>query len=507
MMQKIILVYTMGKVGSGTIYHTLKNAFPEDIVIHTHFLSDHFLKTVLPNLDPRNTVGFEEGFKIRSLLKQNTHMPLKIITLTREPISRDISDLFQKLDLYFEKAETTPTLSQLQDQIEKSMHYHPQNWFDLEFKNFTNFDIYQFPFDKEKGYTIYHPSDFDLLCIRQENLKEIGVDALNVFLESAIDRLRPFNIRENTEVKKLYSSFKKFYQASGTKLAHVYDSKYVRHFYDEVEISQFRDRWSRRDSPLTQSHQKPKSLLLLCLARSGSSFISALLNTHPEVEFRAEYLNNISREKSTPEKLRKLSNLYHHESNKKIIGCSINPFKYKIDIQDLQKFIHEEIDYLILLTRQNTLKQYTSIQLRLARDRRAGLPDWKSAGRGGEYGHSQDENILKINIDIKDAKFWIQRLNHQKKTLSDIYHNSLIPKTEIIYEELLKDKQHLPNALDNLLKLNYTDINLEGALDYLPVDNKQSHKIKFSKISPREIKNQVVNFNELTDDPFFEPYL
>ena len=507
MTQRVILVYTMGKVGSGTIFHTLKQALPSDKVIHTHFLSDHFLKTVLPKMDPRNTVGFKKGFEIRSYLQESQHLPLKIITLTREPISRDISDLFQKLDMYFENSEKAPSLEKLQSQMDKSLHYHPLNWFDLEFKNFTNFDIYNHHFNKSRGYTIYNTSDFDLLCIRQEDLKEIGTEALNVFLQTDIDHLISSNIRENSEVKQLYNNFRKYYQMSDTNLTQLYDSKYVRHFYSDDEIQKFKSRWTKRTYPERASDQKPKSLLLLSLARSGSSFVSALLNSHPEVEFRAEYLNVLSKETPTSEKLNTLSDFFNKKSAKRILGCSINPFKYKIDWKDLQDYITREIDYLVLLTRHNTLKQYTSIQLRLARDRKAGVPDWQSSGRGGEYGHSEAQNHLRINLDIKDAKFWIQRLNDQKNTLSSIYNSVETPKTQIIYENLLSNKNDIQDRISNLLGLDYSYINLNEPLDYLPEHRDHPSKIIFSKISPPSIKDQLTNYRDLIIDPFFKPYL
>lgn len=75
-----ILIYQMGKVASRTIYKSLLYT-PGMQVFHVHRIG----KDVHPNLYER--------------VARFGH-PAKIITLVREPISRNISDFFQHLDQY-----------------------------------------------------------------------------------------------------------------------------------------------------------------------------------------------------------------------------------------------------------------------------------------------------------------------------------------------------------------------------------------------------------------------
>ena len=66
---KVFLIYTMGKVGSTSVYNSLKKQLPFAKVFHVHFLSDFYLNEVLPKTN--HTWNIDNGRKILNYLQKN----------------------------------------------------------------------------------------------------------------------------------------------------------------------------------------------------------------------------------------------------------------------------------------------------------------------------------------------------------------------------------------------------------------------------------------------------
>lgn len=106
----------------------------------------------------------------------------KIITLVREPIAKEISTLFQvgakvNRNLIDETGEFDVSLvlkyfNDRFDKFDESID-NANLWFDKEIRRVFNVDVYEYPFDQEKGYTMIHEKNIDLLILRLENLDNI----------------------------------------------------------------------------------------------------------------------------------------------------------------------------------------------------------------------------------------------------------------------------------------------------------------------------------------------
>lgn len=240
---RIFLVYSMGKVGSSAVYQSLKNTFPDSFVFHVHFLSKYRLENLLVKANPVFHHNISKGKEILQVIEDNPEKSLAIITLTREPIIRDMSDLFQNWNHLFADIEKTD-FSELQKHIDERNHHYTLNWFDTEFKEYLGFDIYQHPFNKELGFEIYKHRDIDILCIKQEKLKETGSLALKSFV--GLD-LQMLSANQSFEKKgsQLYDFLRKNYVAPQEKIDRVYSSKYIRHFYTDKEINAFISNWRK----------------------------------------------------------------------------------------------------------------------------------------------------------------------------------------------------------------------------------------------------------------------
>ena len=159
----VYLVYSMGKVGSTSIYRSLKQRKPYSDVFHMHFLSENWLRNKLPKEHEIFHSNIKIGDDILKFVADNPKKRHKIITLVREPVMRSISDLFENWKHLYDNIDAL-------------------EWFDTEFKEYLNIDIYELEFNKEKGYSIYNFEDFDLLCIQLEQLNDVMSEAMTAFI-------------------------------------------------------------------------------------------------------------------------------------------------------------------------------------------------------------------------------------------------------------------------------------------------------------------------------------
>lgn len=177
----------MGKVGSSTIYHAIKRNKPYSSVFHIHFLSDNWLKGILPSLTKHFQKNISLGEEILEEIERNPDKRLKVITLSREPVSLAISDLFENWEQHYTDIESVSN-EELKNHIEQVDHEYSLNWFDSEFFNYLGIDLYNLPFDREKGYEIYNFEKLDILCIKLESLNQVSAKAFREFIDIEIGR-------------------------------------------------------------------------------------------------------------------------------------------------------------------------------------------------------------------------------------------------------------------------------------------------------------------------------
>ena len=95
-----ILVYQMGKVGSSTIVSTLERAGVTEPVLHVHTLVPEEIKIAV-NRQRNSQVPFlHEHLIVSSIVGKKlgaSRFPCRIVTLTREPVARVISFVFEDL--------------------------------------------------------------------------------------------------------------------------------------------------------------------------------------------------------------------------------------------------------------------------------------------------------------------------------------------------------------------------------------------------------------------------
>lgn len=243
--EQLFLIYSMGKVGTTTVYSLLKAQHPEYPIIQVHFMSDHWVKDILPGMGPEVSGNLSIAENAYALITQHPKHRLKVVTMVREPVARQISDIFENWKAIFNVYLMSDiSYSKMEEYLNDWNYQYTLNWFDSEFKAYLDFNIYDRPFDKRKGYSIYRTRKADILIIRTENINNCLVDAIQKFCGLKIELTGSANTIEQKDGKELYYKLIEEYEVPLEKLKLLYSSKLVRHFYTEVEIDGFIKRWS-----------------------------------------------------------------------------------------------------------------------------------------------------------------------------------------------------------------------------------------------------------------------
>lgn len=251
--KEIILVHQMGKVGSSSIVKSL-GAMQLDIPIyHTHFLNSERLENQLNHV--RTNGRKPEKHLIVSkclqevISKGKNDRSWKIVTLVREPISRNISAFFENINIFlpdFVQRYHSGSLK-IDEVIDVFLasypHELPLNWLDWEIKSVFGIDVFSVDFPKLEGYILLHNDNVDLLLLRLENLANCLQIAFRKFLQAEDFIIKNANIANDKDYINAYKDFKDSIVLPQDYIDKMYTSKYMQHFYSEEEIDNFRAKW------------------------------------------------------------------------------------------------------------------------------------------------------------------------------------------------------------------------------------------------------------------------
>lgn len=260
----------MGKVGSTSLYESLKVHVSLFEIIHVHTLNKEYLKQREQFIKekiyrdkqyPRHVYShlLWKPMWVNQILKR-VKKPLHLITVIREPISRNISLFFQWMELeetetsYFFKSRNEKYPFQLytpKDDLTElyKIFIHMftaqshTDWLQEELRYVFQIDLLKLPFDKSKNYSIYEDSEQRVLVLKLEKISQTFDEAMEAFLHVKIPLLRA-NEASGKNIKGVYGSFKKELTLPKEYIASLYDSQYVKHFYTSDEIENFKSQWN-----------------------------------------------------------------------------------------------------------------------------------------------------------------------------------------------------------------------------------------------------------------------
>lgn len=250
-----IIIYQMGKVGSSTVYETVKNMNLDFSVNHIHFLSDDGILEAENFF--RNSVSKKIPMHLHrsKLIKEYFNFKnekIKFITLTREPIGRIISDVFQNLKYFYPdlidgqqlKTEEIQQIVSSKLDISNVDSEFATNWFDNELIKALDIDIFEYAFDVEKGYSIIKNANIEILLLQMEGMNNILEEALQEFFnyKNSI-KIQHTNIGDNKVFSNEQSWIKNNIQLNDEVLSAFYSTKYMKHFYSDQQIRKFKNKW------------------------------------------------------------------------------------------------------------------------------------------------------------------------------------------------------------------------------------------------------------------------
>lgn len=251
-----ILIYTMGKVGSSTVHKSLLNAPLPNAVLHLHFLSSDIKKHIKFHKDAEVEVpySFYLGEAINRLITKDRNLPVKIISLVRDPVAFFISNVFQNPRFSTESVlnsngaiDTEKAIKYINQKIaEFDALGYVFNWFDRELKEVFDIDVFASPFPVEYGYSTYRKGNTDVMLIRLEDLSDKGPLVISEFLglrESLI--LKEDNVRADSTEKTIYQQVRKGFYLDDETCGRIYSSRFVKHFYNEAMIEAFIAKWTK----------------------------------------------------------------------------------------------------------------------------------------------------------------------------------------------------------------------------------------------------------------------
>lgn len=248
--QKPILVYQPGKVGSRSIYETLKemgyNAY------HVHNLCnldgmEQYVRETYPNPEySLKEIG--RGRTIRALIDNSSDNTVwNVITMVRDPIARHVSAVFELLPQVLSDFDTNvlgeqATIEKIQ-QLAMSLPEGMMSWYEEQLQPVFGIDIYVTPFPHNKGYQIYKNKKTRLLLIRLEDLNTIAASAFQEFLDIPDIQLQRKNTGEDKKYGDMYAEFRKL-KFPIEYINQFYNNRFSQHFYDKIKIEGFRKKWS-----------------------------------------------------------------------------------------------------------------------------------------------------------------------------------------------------------------------------------------------------------------------
>jgi hypothetical protein len=266
-----LIIFQMGKVGSRTVHRSLKALNLDMPIYHSHLLTKNRIietekkrkKFFRTERQPYLSRPWLNRFLRKQIDKGLDGKKWKVITLTRDPVARNISTFFENLDFrtigtsqkfeirsnYYDIPATLINLDDLEKIkalfLERMNHNSPLEFFERELKGVFGIDIYQSAFPKSIGYKIYHDKIADVLVIRLENLNECAYKAFKEFLDIDNFSLIVENVSTDKIYADLYQKFKDSIVLPHGYIDKLYNSKYMRHFYSEEEINALSAKWFR----------------------------------------------------------------------------------------------------------------------------------------------------------------------------------------------------------------------------------------------------------------------
>lgn len=244
--QAPVLIFTMAKVGSLSVYQSLKRQ-TDLAVFHIHSLD---VAEVEKHIDLCKEKGVYPGsrspiFLINENILEN-QSPYKVISLFRNPIERNLSAFFEAFEIHM--GVRAHLYKGSLEEIERAFHTKLDHnyckiWYKSQFIEGTGIDVYNAPFDKEKGYCFISGDNKDVLLLKSSLEDSMKEKLIGDFCNLDSFTIKNVNITNTKKEANLYSGFKKHIRFSREYLESQLETPFVHHFFNEQEKIGLYNKW------------------------------------------------------------------------------------------------------------------------------------------------------------------------------------------------------------------------------------------------------------------------
>ena len=220
---------TNGHYGSFD-YHTRPKVIINDgnsFVIHSHEYRD------IPQYIKDDMESGDEYYVINSL---------------RDPIMINISGMFFS-DVVKDKGDIDGINQQLylssinDNRNGQSYGSEMFKWYyEKLFNPLIGFNVFDIDFDKEGGYSIYKEGNLNILILKTERLDDVYLEAFSKLYGFEFKNKLP---HANTQKSQQYLNYKNNTKLNIDFVNMMYDNNYMKHFYTEQEITNFKNKWTK----------------------------------------------------------------------------------------------------------------------------------------------------------------------------------------------------------------------------------------------------------------------
>lgn len=240
----LVISYQMGKVASSSICESIKGCIQTHSWSHEEpikFFSSRYTGSLKGKIIQNLKWKIHHYITKQKLEKHTKHnQPVKILIGVREPVSRNISGYFQTLT---SREKSTSLEQHIHRFYAFCPHLAATYWFDNELLEKFNIDVYQYPFNKELGFSKIKQGNIEIFIYKFEKLGNLEIE-LKKFLNLEDLKLTRTNDAEEKWLNNIYREFKKNLRPSKEYLDLLYSTKYSKHFYTDSEISDLIKKWS-----------------------------------------------------------------------------------------------------------------------------------------------------------------------------------------------------------------------------------------------------------------------
>lgn len=250
-----VVVYQNGKVGSSTILRSLENAHVNAAHLHRIRFEDDIVRHILcdeekhPELVKHISFSNDDVFLSEYIEALKNRENLKIISLVREPISVDISTIFQWFDTDILNPyiiRQTKSFSDIMYELINKVKNRMFQWFDLEFQKVLGINIYDYSFDRKKGYMNIRKDNINILILQAEKINELE-NIIGEFVGIKNFHVQSYNVASKKDYRQIYKDF-----IDNIRLPIEYVDFYYKNnqcmdfFYSKDDQMRFLDKWKKK---------------------------------------------------------------------------------------------------------------------------------------------------------------------------------------------------------------------------------------------------------------------